>query len=142
MHMRVSGCAMCLTLALISGRSTARHLQELERDNYSQVKIDVPTTSSMLIGRENAKVIVGKQKHSTNVKRVLQSKKNFAIILEESPNSQEYLKAATSIGSYPKREFCSICGYFGLYTCQKCSSRYCSIACRDTHQETRCMRFG
>ncbi|KAJ2089175.1 Zinc finger HIT domain-containing protein 1, partial [Coemansia sp. RSA 986] len=40
----------------------------------------------------------------------------------------------------PVRHFCSICGYKGLYTCVDCGMRYCSLACKSTHADTRCLK--
>ncbi|KAI9505445.1 hypothetical protein BX070DRAFT_232620 [Coemansia spiralis] len=39
-----------------------------------------------------------------------------------------------------RRHFCSICGYKGLYTCVDCGVRYCSLACKSTHTDTRCLK--
>ncbi|KAJ1644297.1 hypothetical protein LPJ64_004019 [Coemansia asiatica] len=42
--------------------------------------------------------------------------------------------------SAPARHFCSICGYKGLYTCVDCGMRYCSLPCKSTHVDTRCLK--
>ncbi|KAJ1799856.1 Zinc finger HIT domain-containing protein 1 [Coemansia sp. RSA 2399] len=42
--------------------------------------------------------------------------------------------------SPPVRHFCSICGYKGLYTCVDCGMRYCSLACKSAHADTRCLK--
>ncbi|KAJ1849636.1 Zinc finger HIT domain-containing protein 1 [Coemansia sp. RSA 2703] len=39
-----------------------------------------------------------------------------------------------------QRHFCSICGYRGSYTCVDCGVRYCSLECRATHVDTRCLK--
>ena len=110
--------------------STARHLIELERDNFNDVKIEVPKSSST------------RKKSSANVRRVLQSKKNLGIVLEEAHHDADVYRNATSTPFlYPKRVYCTVCGYWGKYNCNKCGSKYCSIACRDAHEETRCVRF-
>eukprot|EP00906_Rhabdomonas_costata_P007004 RCo010124 len=40
----------------------------------------------------------------------------------------------------PPRKFCSICGFFGPYTCTKCGSRFCCLRCKAIHDEQRCMK--
>ena len=41
----------------------------------------------------------------------------------------------------PPRKFCAVCGLHGCYTCVKCAAHFCSITCRDTHQDTRCLKW-
>eukprot|EP01031_Cornospumella_fuschlensis_P031897 gene31897-38565_t len=41
-----------------------------------------------------------------------------------------------------KHPFCSVCGYLGNYTCIRCGSRFCSVRCNNSHNETRCMKFS
>lgn len=41
----------------------------------------------------------------------------------------------------PTLKICGMCGYEGSYTCTICKSYYCSIVCRDTHTDTRCMKW-
>lgn len=53
-----------------------------------------------------------------------------------------YVSVLAGPSKYPPRHFCSICGYFGKYSCVRCGSKYCSIKCNKTHAETRCMKFG
>ncbi|KAI9468367.1 hypothetical protein BX667DRAFT_503376 [Coemansia mojavensis] len=43
-------------------------------------------------------------------------------------------------GSSPERHFCSICGYWGIYTCVDCGMRYCSLMCKSAHTDTRCLK--
>lgn len=39
------------------------------------------------------------------------------------------------------RVFCEICGYWGRAKCMKCGARVCGIECRETHDESRCLKF-
>ncbi|KAF2148890.1 hypothetical protein K461DRAFT_297375 [Myriangium duriaei CBS 260.36] len=39
------------------------------------------------------------------------------------------------------RVFCEICGYWGRVKCIKCGARVCGIECKDTHDESRCLKF-
>ncbi|CAB3398890.1 unnamed protein product [Caenorhabditis bovis] len=41
----------------------------------------------------------------------------------------------------PQRRFCAVCGHFSKYCCTKCGARYCSLHCRDIHNDTRCMKW-
>ncbi|KAK8222068.1 hypothetical protein M8818_000237 [Zalaria obscura] len=41
----------------------------------------------------------------------------------------------------PQRVFCEICGYWGRAKCMKCGARICSVTCKDTHEESRCLKF-
>jgi zinc finger HIT domain-containing protein 1 len=41
----------------------------------------------------------------------------------------------------PPRRFCEVCGYFGRARCMKCGIMTCSVMCKDTHDEQRCLKF-
>lgn len=41
----------------------------------------------------------------------------------------------------PPRRFCEVCGYFGRAKCMKCGAMTCSVVCKDTHDEQRCLKF-
>lgn len=41
----------------------------------------------------------------------------------------------------PPRRFCEVCGYFGRAKCMKCGAMTCSVMCKDTHDEHRCLKF-
>ncbi|CAK5129862.1 unnamed protein product [Meloidogyne enterolobii] len=41
----------------------------------------------------------------------------------------------------PPRKFCAVCGLKSCYTCVKCGAHFCSIPCRDTHVDTRCLKW-
>ena len=41
----------------------------------------------------------------------------------------------------PARKFCEVCGYFGRAKCMKCGAMTCSVICKDTHDEHRCLKF-
>ncbi|KAI7817591.1 hypothetical protein BC939DRAFT_465551 [Gamsiella multidivaricata] len=68
-------------------------------------------------------------------------------LLEESGlfNSQSpvptYVTAAMGTSRYPSRQFCSVCGWKGIYRCSRCGMRYCDLKCLKTHEDTRCMKF-
>ena len=41
----------------------------------------------------------------------------------------------------PPRRFCEVCGFFGRAKCMKCGAMTCSVMCKDTHDEHRCLKF-
>mmetsp|Transcript_13018 Transcript_13018/g.24181 ORF Transcript_13018/g.24181 Transcript_13018/m.24181 type:complete len:158 (+) Transcript_13018:2591-3064(+) len=43
---------------------------------------------------------------------------------------------------YPRRHFCSICGYLSKYTCVRCGQRFCKKSCALVHRETQCLKFA
>ncbi|KAF9146396.1 Zinc finger HIT domain-containing protein 1 [Mortierella sp. GBA39] len=52
-----------------------------------------------------------------------------------------YLTANMGPSRYPQRNFCSVCGWKGVYRCNRCGMRYCDLRCQKTHNDTRCMKF-
>lgn len=108
-------------------RQQIRHLDELQRDNYNDVKIEIP--------KESAK----KNKQSLGVRKILTSRKTLQNYIDETETT---LRRQASIpeSGYPRRQFCSVCGYWGSYRCLKCGLSNCSQLCADAHKETRCQR--
>lgn len=49
--------------------------------------------------------------------------------------------APPPISTPPPRKFCEVCGYFGRAKCMKCGAMTCSVMCKDTHDEHRCLKF-
>ncbi|KAF2214450.1 hypothetical protein CERZMDRAFT_95716 [Cercospora zeae-maydis SCOH1-5] len=41
----------------------------------------------------------------------------------------------------PPRQFCETCGYWGRVKCMKCGNMTCSVLCKDTHDEHKCLKF-
>lgn len=109
-------------------RQAARHIEELQKDNYTDVKIEVPSTAAS-----------DRKKQGLGVRKILASKKTYQNHMDENDNSA-YLSAALGSSAYPPRSFCSICGYWGKYKCGRCGLSNCSQACEVTHKETRCQR--
>ncbi|CAD6191648.1 unnamed protein product [Caenorhabditis auriculariae] len=52
-----------------------------------------------------------------------------------------YERAQAPPTTRPPRRFCAVCGFKSNYNCTKCGLKYCSIPCRDIHNDTRCMRW-
>eukprot|EP00092_Neocalanus_flemingeri_P011179 GFUD01012042.1.p2 GENE.GFUD01012042.1~~GFUD01012042.1.p2 ORF type:complete len:165 (-),score=49.79 GFUD01012042.1:342-836(-) len=80
----------------------------------------------------------------------LRFRKNLAQLLEEESNSVEgeeegelvgYLAAQVPDTIIPPRNLCAVCGFPSPYTCSTCGTRYCSLRCLETHQDTRCLKW-
>ncbi|EMR09445.1 hypothetical protein PNEG_02387 [Pneumocystis murina B123] len=106
-----------------------RHLVELERDNYNDVKIELTKNEEIRTKKSNA-----------NVRKILTSRKTFAMHLDEAGANTGYHLAAVGPSNRPPIRLCIICGYWGNYRCNKCGERYCSKSCEIAHLETRCMK--
>uniref|UniRef100_A0A0K8TQG4 Putative zinc finger hit domain-containing protein 1 n=1 Tax=Tabanus bromius TaxID=304241 RepID=A0A0K8TQG4_TABBR len=72
-------------------------------------------------------------------------RKNFVQLLEEekqiNPDPPNYCSAKVPPSNFPQRHFCAVCGSFSCYTCTACGTRYCSVRCLGTHQDTRCLKW-
>jgi len=138
-------------------RRTKRHLDELERSNYTEPKLSIICENVDGDGtnggggsakdRTRSTISDKKRKSSANVRRILLYRKNlntlvdeFASLTSTSMDKPNYLNSVTPPPTTPRRPFCSVCGYWGNYSCQKCGMHYCTISCRNTHEETQCER--
>eukprot|EP00759_Apiculatamorpha_spiralis_P026929 PhF_6_TR29828/c0_g1_i1/m.43796/K11663/ZNHIT1, VPS71; zinc finger HIT domain-containing protein 1 len=85
------------------------------------------------------------QSHTTgrlNVKKVLEDfKKQSGKATSSSTNAPNYFSATMKPSRYPVKPSCSVCGYFSSYTCTKCKAKFCSIPCKEKHNDTRCMKY-
>lgn len=72
-------------------------------------------------------------------------RKNFPQLIEEDkqlrPEPPNYCSAVAPPSKFPSRHFCAVCGVFSSYTCTACGTRYCSVKCLGTHQDTRCLKW-
>ena len=72
-------------------------------------------------------------------------RKNFGVLLEEeqclNPEGPNYLTIQAPASKLPERHLCAVCGFPAPYTCIPCGSRYCSIKCLSTHEDTRCLKY-
>lgn len=53
-----------------------------------------------------------------------------------------YLSVVAGASTRPPRRFCCVCGFFAVYACTRCGSRYCRVKCGDQHKESGCLKFG
>ena len=76
-------------------------------------------------------------------------RKNLAQLLEDEVGAGEeeggggngYLAAQVPNSTLPPRPLCAVCGFPSPYTCTTCGTRYCSLRCLETHQDTRCLKW-
>lgn len=82
-------------------------------------------------------------------------RKNLAQLLEEESyqageEDQEgvgqdqppgYLSAQVPDSALPPRKLCAVCGFPSPYACSVCGTRYCTLRCLETHQDTRCLKW-
>ncbi|KAK9479489.1 hypothetical protein V1514DRAFT_328063 [Lipomyces japonicus] len=108
-------------------RAIQRRLNDLERENYHDtIKIELPRT------------FAGK---TVATRKILTSRKTLTNLFDEDEHgAAAFQSVAAQPSVYPGRHLCSVCGYWGTITCTRCSARYCSLACQDTHRETRCLK--
>ncbi|KAJ3022496.1 hypothetical protein HKX48_006038 [Thoreauomyces humboldtii] len=139
-----------------------RHIADLQQDNFtdngpeerlSTLDLDLPAVARRTRGgldddaQSKPHVPLSKRQKKTEVKRLLTTRKTLAILVQESgveslpANVPSHLNTAAAPSTKPPRKFCSVCGYFSNYNCVRCGMLYCSIKCRDTHTETRCLKY-
>ncbi|KAJ1730346.1 Zinc finger HIT domain-containing protein 1 [Coemansia biformis] len=132
--------------ATIVQRQRAR-LQRLESENYTSIpELDSELAAdSARHGKAATQSLRAKRKKS----RHLMQRRTLADILtmemdqaagQGSQDTLFYL-SCTAVALTPPRHFCSVCGYRGLYTCVDCGMRFCSLPCKATHADTRCLKF-
>ncbi|EIM91004.1 uncharacterized protein STEHIDRAFT_144464 [Stereum hirsutum FP-91666 SS1] len=148
----------------VVAKRTKRHLDELERSNYTEPSSssypgladddDEPAAKSakgrarQVISDKRLQALPGpKRKKSTmNVRSAVLYPKSLATLIEQSgiahlpPSVPTYLTATAAPPKVPPRALCSVCGYWGRYKCMKCAMSYCDLNCQTTHDETRCER--
>jgi zinc finger HIT domain-containing protein 1 len=63
-------------------------------------------------------------------------------LLDATPLTYAQARAAPPPTSAPPaRKFCETCGYWGRVRCMKCNVMTCSVACKDIHDEHKCLKF-
>jgi zinc finger HIT domain-containing protein 1 len=72
----------------------------------------------------------------------LPSDEEIEALLNAPPLTYNQARAAPPpANAPPPRRFCEVCGYFGRAKCMKCGAMTCSVLCKDTHDEQRCLKF-
>lgn len=63
-------------------------------------------------------------------------------LLNAPPLTYNQARSAPPPASAPlPRQFCETCGYWGRVKCMKCGNMTCSVVCKDTHDEHKCLKF-
>lgn len=150
------GRTVTIADAATQRRQTQRRLAELERENYHDTRIDIPKemckpSSEAMLTRQVPRF----QGSTASVRKILASRKTLVNLIDElvwsmytgsadqkpDPSRLNGIIAAPS--RYPGTVFCTMCDYWGHYTCMRCGARYCSKQCEILHLETRCLKaFG
>eukprot|EP00697_Spironema_sp_BW2_P017844 gnl/Spiro4/9661_TR5127_c0_g1_i1.p2 gnl/Spiro4/9661_TR5127_c0_g1~~gnl/Spiro4/9661_TR5127_c0_g1_i1.p2 ORF type:complete len:153 (-),score=43.91 gnl/Spiro4/9661_TR5127_c0_g1_i1:133-591(-) len=116
-------------------RSQLQRLDALENDNYDPTKPK---------GRGDAKDDDDDDAESSRKKRLRFAKavvqKSLRQIIQDE-GEPSYTAAAVPPSAQPPRAFCSVCGYWGTYTCIACGWRFCSQRCQKAHNDTRCLKL-
>lgn len=72
-------------------------------------------------------------------------RKNLSQLLEEEAGDLgeevSYLTAQVGESKIPPRRLCAVCGFPCSYSCSTCGTRYCSLRCLETHEDTRCLKW-
>ncbi|VDK85774.1 unnamed protein product [Onchocerca ochengi] len=137
-------------------RRLRKQLEALEQDNFHedphaqlQWHKNIPKFEDDQLGQSSARkgdAEPGKKKKKFKVEYFKQRfRKNFSALVEEESLSKSteisgfdaYNAARAPPSCIPPRYFCAACGFFSKYTCMRCGVRYCSISCRDLHNDTR-----
>uniref|UniRef100_A0A1B6C4W7 HIT-type domain-containing protein n=1 Tax=Clastoptera arizonana TaxID=38151 RepID=A0A1B6C4W7_9HEMI len=121
-------------------------LEALEQDNYHEdphadlvMSKKVPKFQETLESR-------GRKKKTKSAEYFKQRfRKTLAQLVEEdrtyNPDGPNYMSAQAMPSQFPERHFCAVCGFPSNYTCIPCGTRYCSVKCLGTHQDTRCLKW-
>ncbi|KAI0988253.1 hypothetical protein GJ496_010062 [Pomphorhynchus laevis] len=125
----------------INLRKQQKLIESLEIDNYQD---DSSTEFDDIVKLSKRKNVTNKSrkrpKRSLEYLRQRQ-RKTLDALLEEDENMELYINSQAPPSKYPARKICCVCGYPSIYNCMICSSKICSIACREIHSGTRCNKW-
>lgn len=143
-------------------RAVAKRLVELEKENYNDqyLRFEIPNLDALLDTslqtaglaggsgstgknkRRGIKTQTSKSGSTPSTRKILASRKTLLNLQDDDPASTRDTQQVLSVPPrYPVKHLCSMCGGGGKYLCSKCGLRYCSLACDDTHKETRCVKM-
>ncbi|KHN74948.1 Zinc finger HIT domain-containing protein 1 [Toxocara canis] len=143
-------------------RRLRKQLDALEQDNFHEdphaqlqwhkniprfddEQVQGQGVSRKRVSTDSAEHSEGKKKKKFRAEHSKQRfRKNFLALVEEYSASKTmegtgwdaYSAARAPPSRYPPRRFCAVCGFFSNYTCIRCGARYCSVKCRDLHNDT------
>ena len=129
-------------------RRARKQLESLEQDNnHDDPHADlVMSKKALSLFQDESPEKRPKRKTRTTEYYKQRFRKNFAQLLEEeaanqAPDTPNYLSAQVPESRKPPRKLCAVCGFPAGYTCVTCGTRYCSLRCQETHQDTRCLKW-
>ncbi|PIA13203.1 hypothetical protein COEREDRAFT_83623 [Coemansia reversa NRRL 1564] len=121
-------------------------LLRLESENYTQLP-DFDKQTLATSKRSKTTVPNNEPPLRTNRKEtrlLAMQRRGFADLLTTEMESNyklaEKYVSCVPISNECHRHFCSVCGYWGIYTCIDCGMRYCCLPCKSTHTDTRCLK--
>ncbi|KAK3824925.1 MAG: hypothetical protein J3Q66DRAFT_97665 [Benniella sp.] len=92
-------------------------------------------------GAGSHSVMLGHKKPPLPRKPLNQLLEESGLLHGHNLHGPTYVTASVGPSRYPDRQFCSVCGWKGIYRCNRCGMRYCDLRCLKTHEDTRCMKF-
>lgn len=141
-------------------RAINKRLTELEKENYNDqyTRFEIPNidalidTSIQTSGtgapsssknkRRSFKTQTSKSGSTPSTRKILASRKTLLNLRDDDPASAKDIVDVLSVPPrYPITHLCSMCGFESKYLCPRCGLRYCSMACDNTHKETRCIKM-
>ncbi|CAD6931797.1 unnamed protein product [Tilletia controversa] len=93
---------------------------------------------------KNGRIAVPKEQWTPAVRKILTTKRTFASLISDAAEfpsmhvAPNYFTAQAARPMHASQVMCSICGYWGQYSCVRCGDRYCSHKCGSTHESARC----
>ncbi|XP_075493152.1 SWR1 complex subunit 6 [Primulina tabacum] len=159
MSMRTRKVAPKMAAALSStdNRTQAMlaRLEALENDNagLETVQVDDDDEASLddddqAYQKKQNKSMKRKTRQAKALENAKKAPRTFLELLHEAnleslpSHVPTYLRAAVGPpSSSARRHFCTVCGFSANYTCVQCGMRFCSIRCRNIHNDTRCLKF-
>jgi len=82
-----------------------------------------------------------KQRFRKNLAQLLEEESYHGGEDDEGGPEPGYLAAQVPDSVIPPRKLCAVCGFPSPYTCTVCGTRYCTLKCLETHQDTRCLKW-
>jgi zinc finger HIT domain-containing protein 1 len=120
-------------------RAINKRLLELDRENYNEPASGSLSSSGGGAARD---LDPGRRGSTPATRRILASRKTLTNLLDDDPAAaRDTVLVLAAPPKYPLRlRLCSVCGFQSKYICARCGYRYCSLACDETHKETRCIK--
>jgi len=133
-------------------RRARKALESLEKDNsHDDPHADlVMSKKALSLFQEDSPEKRPKRKARTTEYYKQRFRKNLEQLLDEEAGFEEepdttptfgYLAAQVPESCRPPRLLCAVCGFPSSYSCVTCGTKYCTLRCLETHQDTRCLKW-